>query len=67
MEQFLQTETIIDEEMETAQRKVLRAQRSALLGLRQEGVISQEVFDQPGSELDAELLGKRSGEALEEE
>lgn len=47
------------EEMDTARRELLRAQRSALLSLRRDGVISEEVYDQLTSELDAVLVGER--------
>jgi CPA1 family monovalent cation:H+ antiporter len=43
------------EEMDIARREALRAQRSALLGLLRDGVISQEVFDELGMEIDTEL------------
>ncbi|MGE3268474.1 MAG: Na+/H+ antiporter [Chloroflexota bacterium] len=47
------------EGLETAQREVIRAQRSALFDLRREGVISEEVFQELAEELDADLDGKR--------
>jgi len=43
------------EELDTAWREALRARRSALNGLRHDGVISQEVFDELASEVDAWL------------
>jgi CPA1 family monovalent cation:H+ antiporter len=43
------------EEMETGWREMLRAQRSALLSLRQDGVISDDVFEQLSTEVDAQL------------
>jgi CPA1 family monovalent cation:H+ antiporter len=43
------------EELDTAHREILRAQRSALLGLRHDGIISNEVFDELASEVDAAL------------
>jgi CPA1 family monovalent cation:H+ antiporter len=43
------------EELETARREGLRAQRSALLGLRHDGVISHEVFDELAADIDAIL------------
>ncbi|MCL5997508.1 MAG: Na+/H+ antiporter, partial [Chloroflexi bacterium] len=47
-------------ELETAQRELLRAQRSALMSLRSEGVISDEVFEELIAEVDGDLS---SGEA----
>ena len=41
------------EELDTAQREALRAQRSALLGLQHDGVISSDVFDELAAEIDA--------------
>jgi monovalent cation:H+ antiporter, CPA1 family len=43
------------QELEVGWREMLRAQRSALLSLRHDGVISDEVFDQLASEVDAQL------------
>jgi ribosomal protein L19E len=43
------------EELETGWREMLRAQRSALLSLRRDGVISGEVFEQLTTEIDAQL------------
>jgi len=43
------------EELDTAYREALRAQRSALLGLRHDGVISNDVFDELAAEIDATL------------
>ena len=43
------------EEMDTARREILRAQRSAFMGLRQDGVISEEVFERLSTEVDATL------------
>jgi CPA1 family monovalent cation:H+ antiporter len=43
------------EELDTARRELFRAQRSALLGLRRDGVISEEVFEQLAGEVDAQL------------
>ncbi len=39
-------------EMETAQRELIRARRSALMGLRREGVISEDVFEQLVAEIE---------------
>lgn len=43
------------EEMDTARREILRAQRSAFMGLRQDGVISDEVFEDLSTEIDVLL------------
>ncbi len=43
------------EELDTARREALRAQRSALTGLLHDGVISEEVFSQLVGEVDAAL------------
>jgi CPA1 family monovalent cation:H+ antiporter len=43
------------EELDTGWREVLRAQRSALLDLRRDGVISEEVYEQLSTEVDAQL------------
>ncbi len=43
------------EELEIGWREMLRAQRSALLSLRQDGVISDDVFEQLSTEVDAQL------------
>jgi CPA1 family monovalent cation:H+ antiporter len=43
------------EEMDTARREILRAQRSAFMGLRQDGVISEEVFERLSAEVNATL------------
>ncbi len=43
------------EELDTAWREMLRAQRSSLLSLRQDGVISDETFEQLSSDVDAQL------------
>ncbi|MFZ6027497.1 MAG: Na+/H+ antiporter [Chloroflexota bacterium] len=49
------------EEIDTTQREVLRAQRSALLGLRRDGVISDDVFEALSAEVDARLAAERLG------
>jgi CPA1 family monovalent cation:H+ antiporter len=51
------------EEMRYARQELLRAQRGALLGLRRDGVISDEVLDKLSGEVDAEL--ERLKESLE--
>lgn len=43
------------EELDTARREILRAQRSAMIGLRQDGIISEEVFEQLTTEIDLTL------------
>jgi len=43
------------EELDTTLRELLRAQRSALLGLRQDGIISDEVLETLTAELDGRL------------
>ncbi len=47
--------TLEAEELDTARREILRAQRSAFLGLRQDGVIEEEVFEDLTAEVDAIL------------
>ena len=43
------------EELDTTRREILRAQRSAYLGMRGDGVISEEVFENLSAEVDAAL------------
>jgi CPA1 family monovalent cation:H+ antiporter len=43
------------EELETGWREMLRAQRSSLFDLRHDGVISDEVFEQLSTDVDAQL------------
>ncbi len=43
------------EELDTGWREMLRAQRASLLSLRQDGVISDEVFENLATEVDAQL------------
>jgi NhaP-type Na+/H+ or K+/H+ antiporter len=43
------------EELDTTRREILRAQRSAYLGMREDGVISEEVFENLSAEVDAAL------------
>jgi CPA1 family monovalent cation:H+ antiporter len=45
------------EEMDNARREILRAERSAYLGMRRDGVISEDVFEKLSAEVDAELEG----------
>jgi len=44
------------EELDTGWREMLRAQRSSLLDLRRDGVISDEVFEQLSTDVDAQLI-----------
>jgi CPA1 family monovalent cation:H+ antiporter len=44
------------EELETGWREMLRAQRNSLLNLRHDGVISEDVFEQLATEVDAQLI-----------
>ena len=46
------------EELESARRELLRAQRSALMRLRRDGITSEEVFETLVAELDASLMNK---------
>jgi len=48
------------EELDTALREGLRAQRSALLGLQRDGVISEEVLSELSLEIDAALEAEGS-------
>ena len=43
------------EELDTGWREILRAQRSALLGLRRDGVIAEDTFETLTTEVDAQL------------
>jgi monovalent cation:H+ antiporter, CPA1 family len=43
------------EELDTIRREILRAQRSAYLGMRGDGVISEEVYENLSAEVDAAL------------
>jgi CPA1 family monovalent cation:H+ antiporter len=52
------------EELDTGWREILRAQRNAILGLRQDGIITEEVFEQLTAEVDAQLS---EGYSLEED
>ena len=56
--ELLQVEpTLESEELETTRREILRAQRSAYLGMRGDGVISEEVYENLSAEVDAALEG----------
>jgi CPA1 family monovalent cation:H+ antiporter len=43
------------EELDTGWREILRAQRNAILSLRRDGIISEDVFEQITAEVDAQL------------
>jgi CPA1 family monovalent cation:H+ antiporter len=47
------------EELDTGWRELLRAQRSSFLGLRRDGVISEDAFDTLTTEIDAQLTEGR--------
>jgi CPA1 family monovalent cation:H+ antiporter len=49
------------EEIDTARRELLRAERSALLGLHHDGIISEETFDELSAEVDKGLMAERLG------
>jgi CPA1 family monovalent cation:H+ antiporter len=51
------------EELHVARREVLRAQRSALVTLVRDGVISQEVYEELTTEVDAVLVGEQRAPA----
>jgi CPA1 family monovalent cation:H+ antiporter len=54
---LLQAEPALEaEELDKGWRELLRSQRSALLGLRRDGVITQEVFEKLAAEVDTQLL-----------
>ena len=54
--ELLRAEPILEsEELDTTRREILRAQRSAYLGMRADGVISEEVFEHLSAEVDATL------------
>jgi NhaP-type Na+/H+ and K+/H+ antiporter len=54
--QLLRAEPKLEmEELDTARREILRAQRSAYLGMRGDGVISEEVYERLSAEADAAL------------
>ncbi|MCX6082891.1 MAG: Na+/H+ antiporter [Chloroflexi bacterium] len=55
------TPRIETEELASAHREALRAQRSALLGLRHDGIISYDVFDELSTEIDATLTKDNPG------
>jgi hypothetical protein len=47
------------EELATARRELLRVQRTALLDLRRDGFISDEIFEHLTAEVDAELASAK--------
>jgi CPA1 family monovalent cation:H+ antiporter len=47
------------EELDTARRELLRVQRTALLDLRRDGFISDEIFEHLTAEVDAELASAK--------
>jgi CPA1 family monovalent cation:H+ antiporter len=55
------------EELESVRRELLRAQRGTLLGLRRDGVIAEEVFEQLVAEIDTGLTGEVATEETEGE
>jgi monovalent cation:H+ antiporter, CPA1 family len=54
------------DELEKGWREAFRSQRSALLSLRQDGVISDEVYQELSAEVDAQLIEGLTGGLLEE-
>ena len=48
------------EEIDTARREILHSQRSSLMGLRRDGVISEEVFEELAAEVDEMLTNTNS-------
>ena len=48
------------EEVDIARREILRSQRSALMGLRRDGVISEDVFEELVAEVDAMLTEEQN-------
>jgi len=55
-ELLLTNPSLAEEEMQSARRELLRAQRAALFGLRRDGVLSEEVFERLVAEFDTELM-----------
>ncbi len=56
--EMLRADPVLEaEEMDTARREVLRAQRGALLGLKRDGIISEDVFEKLAAEVDTLLSG----------
>lgn len=53
------------EELDNAHREALRAQRSALLGLQHDGVISDDVFEALATEIDTALASEENVSTLE--
>ena len=52
------------EELDTARREMLRAERSAIMGLRRDGVISTEVYDKLAAEVDTALHSPNPNDVL---
>jgi CPA1 family monovalent cation:H+ antiporter len=54
--ELLRVEPVLEsEELDTSRREILRAQRSAYLGMRGDGVISDEIFEKLSAEVDTAL------------
>ena len=61
LREILRTEPTLEaEEIDTARREILRSQRSSLMGLRRDGVISEDVFESLVAEVDAMLTDESS-------
>jgi uncharacterized protein YaaQ len=61
VKEVIQVDPIVEaEEIDTAQREYLRAQRSAFLGLLKDGVISEEIFLQLARGIDEQLAKDHS-------
>ena len=57
---LLKSEPLLEtEELELAQREILRAKKSAYTGLRRDGIISEDVFSRLTAQVDADLEQKR--------
>ncbi len=61
---LLSSPDIEAEELNIAMREALRAQRSSLLGLLRDGVISQDIYESLGVEIDIELSKERPNLSL---
>jgi len=66
-ELLLSDPALESEELNTGWRESMRAQRSALLGLRRDGVISDEVFEKLTAEIDSQLTEGYQSLPAEEE
>ncbi len=61
LREILQDEPSLEaKEIETARREILRSQRSSLMGMRRDGVISEEVFEHLVTEVDTMLADTTS-------